>query len=167
MAVLRSPVLAAVIVAGCYEPDFRECVVACADDSDCGPGQVCGADRLCLAEASSRRCDRERIDAGAPRDAHEPAVPDAGAPPPDAATRFQLVVKVSGKGRVLVPGFGACRDACAYQVLGGPIVLQAIPDEDWRHDEWGDACDDTESTTCALVITSSVTASSKFRKLDN
>lgn len=162
MAVLRPALVAAIAAAGCYEPEFRECVIACARDADCGPGQVCGEDRLCLA-ASSERCDREIADAAS---APLPSI-DASAPPPDAPSpRFALTVNVNGAGEVRVAGAGACRDECVYSVLGGAVVLDAVADDDWYFDKWGEACGGTDTPTCALIVTSAIVVSAKFREHD-
>lgn len=168
MAVLRATLLVAIATSGCYEPEFRECVVTCADDSDCGPGQVCGEDRLCLG-ADARRCDPPMlVDASLaspdapPRDAAMPP-PDAPPPPPP---RYPLVVKVSGGGKVLVPGFAPCGGECTYHVLGGTIALQASADEDWYLDKWTEACAGMVGTTCTLFVAAPITAGAKFRDDD-
>jgi hypothetical protein len=37
------------MLAGCYAPDVRDCVLPCATSADCADGQVCGADLVCAA----------------------------------------------------------------------------------------------------------------------
>ena len=64
--------LAAVAFPACARTAPTMAAGACAVDADCGPGERCGADRVC------------RTDPGAPPDA-ENATPDVGGPP-DLAT---------------------------------------------------------------------------------
>ncbi len=73
-------VLAGWLVGACYAPTLRDCAVTCAAATECGGGQICGADGFCAAPDVAGTC-------GAMLDA-APAT-DVGAtgdaPPPDAS----------------------------------------------------------------------------------
>lgn len=51
-----SIIVAVVLGAGCYSPSLRDCTVTCAAASDCGGGQICGADGYCAAPSVAGRC---------------------------------------------------------------------------------------------------------------
>lgn len=83
----------------CYSPELQDCAVTCAADGDCGPGQVCGSDRMCAVPTVAGSCARGgRHDAGLdlPGDFYDanasdatgmpdaPMTPDAAVPPVDA-----------------------------------------------------------------------------------
>jgi hypothetical protein len=62
-------VLVAMLAAGCYDPDVRDCTIRCDEKhtDSCAEGQVCDRDGWCAAPDVAGRCDqgRERdVDAG-------------------------------------------------------------------------------------------------------
>jgi hypothetical protein len=171
--------------AACYEPELRDCTLACSSTSDCADGQVCGSDRFCASPELAGNCfSAGRRDAGASSttsdDAGVPIVDDASmptfdaaAPMPDATTTAILTIQIDGRGEVYVQSHGTCDDQapdnrCEYVVpLDSFIVLAADGDRDWRFDEWSAGpCKNSESSACVFQLTSDTTANAKFRRED-
>lgn len=182
MAVLRMALVVAAL-GGCYAPDLRDCAVSCAADSDCGPGQVCGGDRMCAAPAVAGHCEPPRTpdaavsDAAvgdAPRDAFVPPA-DAYLPPhdayvpPDGPTVVALQLEIKGKGKVDVAGIGTCTDAapnhiCTFTVPNGVArTLHATAGEDFHFEKWeSGACTGT-NPTCTVIPTGFTATVAKFK----
>jgi hypothetical protein len=165
MAVLSRILLATAGLAGCYSPQLRDCVVACASASDCAGDQVCGSDRLCVDPESAPRCDEAaEVDAGPPIDARPDAPPDAN---PNAVT---LRVEIGGEGTVNIQGVGSCDDSapmrtCTFEVIRSqPLLLDAIPDAGEMFDKWDSLACGGQDASCNLTPTLPVTAvKAKFR----
>jgi hypothetical protein len=107
--VTRGALVVAVALAGCYEPQVRDCTIACSFATDCADGQTCGGDGWCAAPDVAGSCDerRENPDAMPPPDAEPPieidaSVPDAPGPDamPDVVVKLRVVVE--GRGKVLI-----------------------------------------------------------------
>ena len=144
MEVLRVA-LTMLALGACYSPELRDCAVACASGDDCGPGQVCGADRWCAGPAIAGRCETTNvtgIDATVATDAAatttDAAVPVDAAPP----TTVNLVVQISGHGVVAIAGTGSCADTapghqCTFAVtIGVPRQLVATATGEVVFDKW-------------------------------
>lgn len=151
----------ALATAGCYSPDLADCVVACAGDGDCAPGQTCGSEGLCAAPALSGRCDAL-------------ATPDAGATmPPDAAPMLiDLRVRIDDLGRVIVSGVGICEAAppsngdCTYRVrAGAELTVRADPYLGRSFDKWQPPTCKDAGPTCLFTPMGGmpVTVHAKFR----
>jgi len=77
--VLRGAIVVGLgLLAGCYDPTFRNCAVDCVSTAECAPTQVCGADGWCASAEVAGHCNEIRgaIDAQ-PSDAAIDATPDA------------------------------------------------------------------------------------------
>jgi hypothetical protein len=173
MAVLRSIAAMMATLAGCYAPELRDCVVACASEGDCGPGQVCGSDGRCAAPEVAGRCASAAplsdagIDDVTVTDAPADAAIDA---PPDAPPLAQLIVQIAGKGFVTVAGIGTCNysapmHTCSYAVMPGTqLDLTATGIGGDEFEKWQSAAcagqDETCVTTAALPST---TVAAKFK----
>jgi len=158
------------IVAGCYEPELRDCTVRCSAESDCAVGQVCGADHMCAAPDVAGHCENVAavVDAGVVGDGAKPqpdARPDAP-PPPDAPTHGQLHLKIEGgRGRITVQGIGTCTDECTYTVLlGTQLAAEAAAVEEWRFDKWTNGPCIGQSANCVFSQTFLVDVTAKFKK---
>jgi hypothetical protein len=149
--VSAGPVTGAVAVAlaaGCYAPDVRDCVVACAGPDDCVAGQVCGSDGLCASAGVAGRCDEatapDARDVSPPIDAPPPPPIDAPPPPPDAVVAV-IRIEITGRGRVQLRGSldEECRAmtslgaSCEYPAPAGMIVeLRPKEEHDWVFAGW-------------------------------
>ncbi len=160
MAVLR--IAATVLALGaCYSPELRDCAVSCASTDDCGPGQLCGADRWCAAPEIAGRCETGgTVDAAVATDATASSVDaavDAAVPAP-----VLLVVQISGHGTVTIPGIGSCADTspghqCTYAVIAGVtkmLVANATGEDEFQ--QWTNACAG-QGATCTLTPTAPTT----------
>ena len=165
----RCAALTLALVAGCYEPELRDCTIRCSAATDCASGQVCGSDGMCAAPDVAGQCAERPavVDAGVIVDGTKPrpdARPDA---PPDAPPPGQLQVTVEGRGRVTVTGIGTCTDQCTYTtVLGAQITVEAVPLEEWRFDKWTQGPCIGQPASCVFSSTTVDNLSAKFRKHD-
>lgn len=170
MGVLRSVgwgATVAVMLAACYEPEYRDCQAKCSGDDSCAPGQVCGRDGLCAAPEIAGSCA---------------AMPDAGeaspidAARPDAEPTAELRVVVSGKGRVLGDAFGVdCagegNDAvgdCRFMVpRGASLTLVAVEiHHGWGFDRW-EREDCGDAPECQITVEAPGTlVAATFRRFD-
>jgi hypothetical protein len=62
-------VVLAMLAAGCYDPDVRDCAIRCDEKhtDHCAEGQVCDRDGWCTAPETAGRCNQGReadVDAG-------------------------------------------------------------------------------------------------------
>jgi hypothetical protein len=179
MGLLKSGVGLSIAIAGaaCYEPELRDCTVACNAESDCAAGQVCGSDKLCAAPEIAGHCSTLPGTAGSgDRDAGVAdammavdAAPDA---PPDAATHVQLTITIEAKGRVTVNGIGTCDEAppqngaCTFIVpINQPLTASATPYLTWRFDRWTTAaCASVSINTCTFTPSTNTPLGVKFKK---
>jgi hypothetical protein len=103
-------VLAFAGLAGCYDPSYRNCTVACAQASECSPDQICGADGWCAAPDVAGRCEGIR---DAEPDALPPDADVTDSPAPDASTSCEEVCDagtcVDGVCTIDCSGDEACR----------------------------------------------------------
>lgn len=117
--------VAALVLAGCYAPSFRDCTVSCAVPSDCAAGQVCGDDGLCAGPDVAGRCALDTVDAGTEDAAPRDGAPAIDAAAPDGPPLVKLRVQIEGKGSVLVEGRGTCSSMdpshgnCMYDIALG------------------------------------------------
>jgi len=44
------------VMTSCYEPDFADCTVVCADNSQCAPAEICTGAGKCAAPANALAC---------------------------------------------------------------------------------------------------------------
>ena len=185
MAVLRNTVATTMtLLAGCYSPELRDCVIACARHTDCVPGQVCGDDGRCAAPELAGTCGTSAIipDAGVGADAAMPgpdASPDASTPdappdappPPDAPTTITLTVMMSGQGSITVSGVGTCGVSiapCSYQVMPGVShMFTATPAGEWSFDRWQSTACAGQDATCTYTPNVATTVHAKFRNEDD
>lgn len=170
----------------CYEPELRDCTLACSTGDDCADGQVCGTDRFCAAPALAGRCFMRPVrDGGVPVDGDDDvsgvdsAVPSDAGPPidaaPDAASTGTLTVMISGKGFVAVGEHGTCDSDppqsgnCLFVVpLSTPITAFAFADDDWRFEEWtSSTCPDEDERSCTFQPATATILSVRFRKGDD
>jgi hypothetical protein len=171
MEVLRIAVTALALGA-CYSPELRDCAVACATSEDCGPGQLCGADRWCAGSAMAGRCDTEgtNVDAAVGSDAAASSA-DAAIDAAPTAT-IQLVVQISGHGIVTIAGIGSCADTapghqCMFAVtVGVPRQLVAAGTGNDAFDKWMGACG-AQGATCTLTPLAAATTQAKFKSDQN
>lgn len=110
------PALAAAItcaaVAGCFQPAFDECRVACTTNDDCAPGHACGAAGLCAAADEPMACGG-------------PAVPDAAVASP--LGKFDLVLTYQ-ENVCELPGWGGAATGFALEIKEkGQTNLEAKP----------------------------------------
>lgn len=137
------------VLAGCYEPDVRDCTVTCSGPDECAAGQVCGSDGMCAAPEAAGHC-----------------APGSGSAPP----RVSLRITVDGHGEVLVEGRATCvsdgdtHDGCTYPLATGTIVaLHAHAlDDDKPFDRWTGGCTG-QSASCTLVMAAETTVGARFR----
>jgi len=162
----RSLAAALALLAGCYAPAVRDCVVSCASPGDCANGQLCGSDGLCAAPDRAGHCG---MPDGGPR-----RIPDAAtvtdAPGRDASPRVSLHVQVSGTGSVLVVDQGTCssqdpqRGDCTYDIA--PDVAQTVhavgiqPGEQFS--KWTSTTCRSEDASCTFTPVAATTIAAKF-----
>lgn len=154
MALLARSLLAAVVLAGCYDPALHDCTVTCGGSDDCADGQECRAG-TCVAE-------------GAPADVCTNAdKPDSGmAVGDEVPLHVQVNASNGDKGEVVVDGDPDkhCVNDCTFQVLRGkPHQLVATPAEDHHFRMWSDACVGVLPTCVVTPVTDAmVTVGAKF-----
>ncbi len=121
-------VVATATVAGCYQPDLRDCTVTCAGPGECAHGQVCGDDGYCASADVAGSCATH----GLP-DAHRAAdarpAPDARLAPDAMQVAASLHVTIKARGEVVVAPVGVTCEAvddkgasCMYDVFVGEAV---------------------------------------------
>jgi hypothetical protein len=169
MAVLRTTLaMTMAMLAGCYSPDLRDCVVACTSSDDCGPDQICGADGRCAAPDVAGSCSATAPlpDAGTDGAPSADAAPDA---PPDGPPLALLVVQIAGKGMVTVMGVGTCNynapsHQCTYPLLANTEVeIVATGTNGDEFDRWQSmVCAGEDATCTATVAPPSTTVNAKF-----
>jgi hypothetical protein len=170
MVVLRS--LLVVTLASCYSPDVRDCTVTCNQLADCAPGQVCGEDGFCAAQDVAGRCSTIAAPNDAGIDARSPDAPRDAAPP-DAAPTVKLLVRIDGRGNVMIPTIGVCdggsgQVTCPFDVVSGvPLTLLATPRNNWRFERWDDACAGSPTPSCELTPTANISARVRFEQDDD
>lgn len=160
---------------GCYQPELRECVVACASSEDCAPTQLCGRDRLCASPTNAGRC--HELDAGA-----SDAGLDEHLPPLDAAPNTTLRIRTRGKGVVIVDGFGdgfvdgivdspltcdhtAPGGECVYEVAAGAeLGLHAFAAIGYRFKRWRAACEGEQPVCVVVAVAPMITVEAEFKK---
>jgi len=143
------PALVLALLAGCYEPEVRDCTVTCSGPDECADGQVCGSDGMCAAPEAAGTC-----------------APGGGSAPQSVSLR----ITIEGHGEVLVDGRATCmsdedsHDGCTYPLAMGTIVeLHAhVVDEEKQFDRWTGGCTG-QSATCTLVMASETTVGARFR----
>ncbi len=155
MVVLRT-LLFSLLAAACYSPEIRDCTTTCTGAADCAPGQICGGDGFCAAESVAGTCAQL-----GPNDAGLDAKPVDAKPmldaAPDAFPLVKLSLRIDGRGVVELPGIGECDGGnagtdCVFDVPKAlPVTLQAMPKNNWRFDQWFDACAGQLTTTCVLT----------------
>jgi hypothetical protein len=181
MGLLRlvAPGTAVALVAmssACYEPELRDCTIACQGASDCADGQVCGADHFCAGPDVAGHCStpatRDASVGATGSDGGGGPLVDAAVPPdapPDAPTRGILTIMISGHGRVVVQNVGACEYEASPCQLSVPLdqdaILTAWPSNDWRFDNWNAGpCNGSDAAACLFKPALAITVSAKFHK---
>jgi hypothetical protein len=171
MGLLRSSFAFFIASAGCYEPELRDCTIACNAASDCADGQVCGPDQLCVAAEHADRCAEMPSTAGS--DSRDAGVSDAMLDAmPDAATHAALEITIEGKGRVNVLGHGYCDSAPPHDGMCTIVVpinvirtIGADAHPDWRFDSWTTSvCAATSINTCTFTPKGPTPVGVKFKK---
>lgn len=181
----RSMMIGSLAAAGCYEPELRDCTLACSTETDCAAGQVCGADKFCATPELAGRCferparpdggiDVDDPDGGTTQtDAGMQTMVDAGTatPPPDAPPSYVVVrVKVDGRGEIELQNHGTCDSDCVFHVPRAALVTaRAFPDGGWRFEEWKTStCPFSSVSTCTFsAIGDTTDVQGKFRKGDD
>lgn len=165
MAILKA-IVAAALLAGCYSPNLRDCVVACTAADDCAPDQVCGSDGRCAAPDIAGSCSSVAPLPDAAVDARADAALDA---PPDAPPLATLVVQIAGKGIVAVTGIGTCNytapaHSCTFGVMpGAQVELVATGTGGDEFDRWQSvACTGQDATCTITVVPPSTMVAAKF-----
>jgi hypothetical protein len=162
--VTRACLLCAV-AASCYSPNLAECVVACAQPDDCGPGQTCGSDGLCASPEIAGRCDElDAPDARPGPDAYDdPDDPDArvdARPSIDAVVGATLRIVIDGRGKVKAgPPIDHDCDApdengatCMFPApIASVVQLQANDGHGWEFVSWS-GCAPTSGPTCVVTV---------------
>jgi hypothetical protein len=180
MAVLaRIAALAALVLAGCYDPALRDCKVTCHGAGECASGQVCGNDGFCASPEVAGTC-KTRPDASDEADAPQ-MQPDANTTPdsafdapvvidgapdgnPDAGV-VQLHITITNKGKVVdSTNTITCNSPpgdCLFNVeQNKTITLTAVGSAQHPFDKWTDAtCGASAGTnpTCTVVTSMAVT----------
>jgi len=161
---------AALVVAGCYAPELRDCTVTCDSPGDCASGQVCGSDGMCAAPESAGRCARVAPDAGLdglpPRDAGLDSMPDA-------TPTVRLTVQIMGKGSVVLGGATSCSSAdpqrgmCVFAVpLGATMTAQATQIQlDQIFAMWTSTVCAGQGARCTFTPVATTTISARFDKI--
>jgi hypothetical protein len=178
----------AIVGVACYEPDLRDCTVACTSAHDCAAGQICGADHFCAEPGVSGTCPASSTslpgDAGMPpggdhSDGGMIMPADAGVDaPPDAPTQATLSISIDGKGLVTVQGIGSCTSAdpdkghCTFMVPPDSVTtVNAQADTNFRFDRWtSTTCGGDPFPSCTFVSAAAgaqTVVSVKFRKEDH
>jgi hypothetical protein len=140
--------LVVALLAGCYDPELRDCTVECNSGDECADGQVCGTSGMCAAAEAADEC-----------------APGGGSAPP----RVSLRVSIDGPGEVVVEGQGTCttddsHDPCMYSFAAGALVTlhaRAIDDEK-PFEQWTGMCAG-QSATCTLAATPAMTVGARFK----
>ena len=150
-----------VLLAACYSPDVRDCVVACSSTDDCAPSQLCGGDGFCVSPEGSCKT-AATVDAGRVPPQEQDAAPDA------RVDLVKLRVRVEGRGEVNVVGVGTCDGGngnveCFYDVPKNvPVTMQATPKNNWAFEKWAEDCDHQLTNTCALSAMGPMQAKARF-----
>jgi len=148
--IARAAVLAA-LLAGCYDPDLRDCAVTCRAQTDCAGDQTCGSDGYCIGPGAT---------ACSPDDE-----PDARPAP----TMVTLHVTIDGKGSVMLDsmplltcGLAGASEDCTWQIETETVHhLVATPEPTRTFAMWtGDCVGST--TTCTMTPTAAATVGAKF-----
>lgn len=157
MAVLIRAVAIAVLLAGCYTPELRDCTVTCAAADDCADGQTC-AGGWCTA---GETCEDEPITADARPDEVDAAL----------HATAQLHLRVERKGKVVVEPFGdACENSgagtgdCTFEVPADSEQTLTPVQTDHEFDKWESPPCAGEPAACTLtVVAPMVSITAKFR----
>jgi hypothetical protein len=147
----RSAILCA--LAACYQPDIRDCTLACGSAADCAADQVCGADKMCASPAVAGTCS-ERLDADAGVDAELPLDAPAG-------TLVDIHVVIDGAGKVSIGpmicmsmsvGMGSDAGDCTLQApLGMPVMAMAMGMGGDMFDRWTSVVCGLQGPTCTFT----------------
>ncbi|MBV8759320.1 MAG: hypothetical protein JO257_18680 [Deltaproteobacteria bacterium] len=175
MAVLARVVVGISLLAGCYQPELRDCTVSCESSADCAGAQVCSASHLCAGKdvscsgMTTATQDASADSAAAVIDAPKspidaPRAVDAAHPPIDAPAPVSLHLHVDGGGGTLTAGTHSCSDDCTYQVAYGvPIAIQAQANGNHAFAGWTQGpCMGTFVPTCTVVPTTPTNVTGRF-----
>ncbi len=134
--------VAALLVAlasACYSPELGDCTVTCTLKTECAEGQTCNIG-FCVDEDELRDC---RV-----------VAPTADAAPP----RTALMITVEGKGRIELPGIGACSSEppqngeCTLSVArNASVTSRAVAIDDAAFERWTTTTCLGESETCQFT----------------
>jgi hypothetical protein len=171
MAVLKVAVVA-LVAAGCYSPELRDCVTSCELDADCAPGQACGADGMCAAPARTGTCaSLAGPDSAPPTDAAVPRDAPPRDAPLDAGLYVELRVRIEDQGSVAVDGVGTCSSGapqhgdCRFSVrAGAALELHARPGIDRVFESWRTFACGGQGPDCSLTIVTPIEARARFRR---
>jgi hypothetical protein len=170
--VMRAALVVVVALAGCYQPEVRDCTIACSFATDCADGQKCGSDGWCAAPPVAGTCDERRENPDAmPIDAEPPIEIDASAPDaqPDAMPDVvvKLTVIVEGRGKVRISplgedciGMNNTSVECGPFLLGFESVQHLVPLQEGGGSEWVGWTTDNCSAfpnECTLTLTAAET----------
>jgi hypothetical protein len=149
-------IVAALLVAGCYDPALKDCTVSCAADTDCAHGQICASGGWCAAEGATCSALMVPVDASVTRPV------DAPAATPDAMGNATLRVTVTNKGQVTIMGLGTCvsdnngnpATTCTYSVVQGTkLTAMAMMGAGGKpFDKWTDLLCKTQGASCMFTV---------------
>ena len=143
--------LALSFLAGCYEPELRDCAVACSSTDECADGHVC-AEGLCRA----------------PNATCEPG-PGGGMPEP---REVLIRVVVDGEGMIVIPDVGTCRfddsdardsTACDWRVIAGTQIVVEAHSLGEPFDGWTSSTCAGQDASCSVVVNTAVEIKAKFK----
>ena len=145
--------LALSLLAGCYEPELRDCAVTCSSTDECGDGHVC-AEGVCRAPNAT--CEPE---------------PGPGMPEPrEVAIR---VVVEGERGMVVVEDVGTCRleeddddrrsTACDWRVITGTQLVVEAHSLGQPFERWTSSTCAGQDASCSVVVDAALEIKARFK----
>jgi hypothetical protein len=149
------------LVAGCYEPDVRDCTVSCEVADECADNQVCGSDHMCAAPDMAGRC-KAMGSAGSNG--------SGGSGGSNEDDKVALHVMINGHGKVVIDTLATC-DAeggshgdCTVMVPKTVVrSLTAIPREEDGFVGWTTAACAGQDATCTVTPLAAIVVGVKFK----
>ena len=146
----------ALALAGCYSPELQNCTVSCAAVTECGSGQVCGADGFCAEPSVAGHCNAGGPDAAI----HDAAIQEAN---------VALRITIAGRGRVTAAGIGVCdtddpnHGDCTWLVP--PHIVRTLDAVVTDHDfqGWTTANCSMQGATCTLTPVAATQVGARFK----
>jgi hypothetical protein len=164
--VMRSAA-AMIVLAGCYSPSVRDCVLACSSDADCAAGQSCSGG-LCAASGVSCGDPQDPIDSAIvsppPADAIHTATDARVEPDAPAITLVAIVIAIVGMGSVTI-GATTCTAGCTVQVPTNQSVgIVAVGKGEDVFGAWTSAACHGQAASCSFTPTAATLVAVVFVK---